>query len=99
MSPAQLLFGNAVTLDKGIFLPHAVGYVNKESEISFAEWADKMRIKPELIELARKNQLATDGLKQATASANRTEFPVNSYVLVKYRDIPPKFHSNWRGPM
>ena len=39
MSPAQLLFGNAVTLDKGIFLPHAVGYVNtEESEISFAEW-------------------------------------------------------------
>jgi transposase InsO family protein len=102
MSPAQLLFGNAVTLDKGIFLPHAVGYVNtEESETSFAEWADKMRIKQaELIELARKNQLATDGLKQATASANRTEFPVNSYVLVKYRDRPPtKFHSNWRGPM
>ena len=58
-----------------------------------------MRIKQaELIELARKNQLGTDGLKQATASANRTEFPVNSYVLVKYRDRPPtKFHSKLEG--
>ena len=102
MSPAQLLFGNAVTLDRGIFLPHKRGYTsNEESEVSFSEWADKMRDQQaRLIEIARKNQSETDALKIAKKNPERTEFPVNSYVLVKYRDRPPtKFHSNWRGPM
>jgi hypothetical protein len=102
MSPAQLLFGNAVTLDRGIFLPHSKGYhASEESEVSLSEWSDKMRAKQvELIELARRHQSKADGHKIATASPERTEFPINSYVLVKYRDRPPtKFHSNWRGPM
>ena len=29
-----------------------------------------------------------------------TEFPINSYVLAKYRERPPtKFHTPWKGPM
>ena len=30
---------------------------------------------------------------------DKTEFSINSYVLVQYRDRPPtKFHTNWEGP-
>ncbi len=103
-SPAQLLFGNAITLDRGIFLPmHSHGYkgarINKEQQLS--DWSDKMlKEQARLIELARKAQELTNGKHMKEASANRTEYPINSYVLVKYRDRPPsKFHTHWAGPM
>lgn len=103
LSPAQLLFGNAVKLDEGIFLPHKKGYNNEEEpETSLAEWPMNMQAKQaELIEVARKNQLTRDLHHIAQAQpAHTTEFPINSYVLVKYRNRPPtKFHSAWRGPM
>jgi hypothetical protein len=36
----------------------------------------------------------------AQAAGDVTEFPINSYVLVQYRDRPPtKFHANWEDPM
>jgi hypothetical protein len=103
VSPAQLLFGNAVKLDSGIFLPHKKGYnAEAEQESTLAEWAQKMQAtQAELIELARKHQVERDQhhiIQQEPA--NTTEFPINSYVLVKYRNRPPtKFHSAWRGPM
>ncbi len=67
-----------------------------------SEWAQKMHIKQaELIDFTRQHQIASD---QNHITQNLpdhiTEFPINSYVLVKYRDRPPtKFHSTWRGPM
>ena len=103
VSPAQLVFGNAVKLDRGIFLPHKKGYnAEGEQESTLAEWAEKMQAtQAELIELARRHQVERDQhhiIQQEPA--NTTEFPINSYVLVKYRNRPPtKFHSAWRGPM
>jgi hypothetical protein len=53
-----------------------------------------------ILKLAQAAQEATDDFHIVQASAKRTEFPINSYVLVKYRDRPPsKFHTNWRGPL
>lgn len=103
VSPAQLLFGNAVKLDSGIFLPHKQGYnATEEPESTLAEWAQKMQAKQaELIDIARKHQVERDQHHIIQAEpANTTEFPINSFVLVKYRNRPPtKFHSAWRGPM
>ena len=103
LSPAQLLFGNAVKLDEGIFLPHKKGYnYEEEPETTFAAWAQKMQSKQaELIEIARHNQTQKDQHHIIQAGPrDATEFPINSYVLVKYRNRPPtKFHSAWRGPM
>ena len=103
VSPAQLLFGNAVKLDSGIFLPHKQGYnATEEPESTLAEWAQKMQVKQaELIDIARRHQVERDQHHIIQAEpANTTEFPINSYVLVKYRNRPPtKFHSAWRGPM
>ena len=102
MSPAQLLFGNAVTLDKGIFLPHKYGYnPTSEEDVPLSEWASKMVSKQaELIRLAREHQAQSDDQKIVEADPRRTEFPINSYVLVQYRVRPPtKFHTAWKGPM
>jgi hypothetical protein len=92
-----------VTLDAGIFLPHRKGYnTDAEPEIPLSEWAQKMqKVQSQVIEAARNTQIYND---QQHIIQNQpkeiTEFPINSYVLVKYRDRPPtKFHSTWRGPM
>lgn len=100
VSPAQLVFGNAITLDKGIFLPQKkVGTDDKQ--IPLSEWAEKLLKKQaQIIDIAQKAQQVTDDYHISTASAKRTEFPINSYVLVQYRERPPtKFHTNWAGPM
>ena len=41
VSPAQLLFGNSIQLDRGIFLPQLpAGGV--EAEVALSDWADRM---------------------------------------------------------
>jgi len=98
VSPAQILFGNAITLDKGIFLPH----IRPEGEkITLSEWAEKMQAKQaQIIKIAQKVQTEKDDSHVVRASPERTEFPINSYVLVSYRERPPtKFHTQWNGPM
>jgi hypothetical protein len=102
VSPAQLLFGNAITLDRGILLPQ----VNNSSEqMSLSEWASKMLLKQEeLLNIARTNQLQKDTMHIAERSklkdGEMTEYPVNSYVLVDYHDRPPsKLHTHLKGPL
>ena len=41
VSPAQLLFGNSIQLDRGIFLPN-LPREGVEAEIVLSDWADKM---------------------------------------------------------
>lgn len=100
MSPAQIIFGNSITLDRGIFREQKPRKVDEE-QIPLSEWAENMQNRQKLIlKLAQEAQGATDDFHIVQASAKRTEYPVNSYVLVKYRDRPPtKFHSNWKGPL
>lgn len=40
VSPAQILFGNAITLDRGIFLPHTM--TGDKPGIPLSEWTSKM---------------------------------------------------------
>jgi hypothetical protein len=102
VSPAQLLFGNSINLDRGIFLP----FVDKSGEtVSLSEWATKMLSKQaDLLKIARDTQVVTSEHHIATKRAARgevyTEYPVNSYVLVNYHDRPPsKLHTHLKGPM
>lgn len=66
-----------------------------------SEWAENMQQKQQIIlQLAKKAQQSKDDHHIVTASPKRTEYPIDSYVLVKYRNRPPtKFHTNWKGPM
>ncbi len=100
LSPAQIIFGNSITLDRGIFREQKIRKVDEE-QIPLSKWAENMQDRQKLIlKLAKATQELTDDFHIVQASAKRTQFPINSYVLVKYRDRPPtKFHSNWNGPL
>ncbi len=99
VSPAQLLFGNAITLDRGILLPFNS---NSSEQISLSEWASKMLLKQEeLLKIAKANQLEKDTYHIASNKKGEvTHYPENSYVLVDYHDRPPsKLHTVLKGPM
>ena len=50
--------------------------------------------------IAQKSQQQSDDYHMAQSKGDLTEFPLNSYVLVQYRDRPPtKFHTQWEGPL
>jgi hypothetical protein len=100
VTPASILFGNAIQLDKGIFLPQTVKLESDTSK-DVVEWMENMQKKQaEIIHYAQTAQKQTDDYHMTTSIKDCTEFPIGSYVLVQYRDKPPtKFHTRWAGPM
>jgi hypothetical protein len=77
MSPAQIVFGNSITLDRGIFREQKVRKVDEE-QIPLSEWAENMQNRQKLIlKLAKAAQESTDDFHIVQASAKRTEFPIN----------------------
>lgn len=98
VSPAQILFGNALNLDRGILLP--------PDEIicpltSMTASSSKMLQQQEaLIRITRELLIESDRLHQAGESTDITEFAIDSFVLVAQRTQPPtRMHTLWRGPM
>ena len=97
IAPCQLLFGNMIDLESGIFL------TKKELPSRAIPLSQHMTrlltVQHELIQFAQKNVLAMDNAHYALAPAARTEFPVGSYVLLDYPDSPPtRLHTRKRGP-
>jgi hypothetical protein len=99
VSPAQLLFGNAVNLDRGIFLPaeNETSSNNKRDnkKSSLSKWIDTMlsqqmtllRIAAEIQEqkdIDHLREVGPDHPSRTERVSALTEFPVNSYVLVQY---------------
>jgi len=110
VSPAQVLFGNAVDLDKVVLVPELQGSVQADVvPPSVKEYLDKLvHAQGIILELAQKNQEEHDRhhLAQASAGAGElTTFPINSYVLLQYpaglggdHRPPSKLHTRWQGP-
>ena len=103
VGPDQLLFGNAIRLDRGIFVPHQAPH---DVHVSLSAWAaDMLHAQEELMKLARDTQKRRDLEHMLRADIRRTEYPVNSYVLCDYhknafRKGPPnKMLTYLRGPM
>jgi transposase InsO family protein len=104
-SPASLLFGNTINLDRGIFLP----FPHMESNgtfISLSSWsATLIHAQSATIEAAQNNQLKKDTDHIAKFDSRRTEFPIGSYVLLSYPSSsskggpPSKLNTNLKGPM
>jgi hypothetical protein len=85
VSPAQLLFGNALQLDKGILLPH-VTMEDKEQRLT--EWSSKM--------LSRQHR----ALFIAKETQHKRDDEHMKYVLVEYFTGPPsKLHPILKGPL
>jgi hypothetical protein len=108
VAPAQLLFGNAVTLDRNLYnLPSEVQLKSAKSASStMRKWIDRtLAAQERLIGIAQKLQAEKDAKHIADAPAgNFGELKVGSYVLVAYPDTgmgpkpPTKLHTGWRGP-
>jgi hypothetical protein len=105
VSPAQLVFGNAVDLDRGIFLPN-LPQNEEDRDVELLTWSARMlKAQARVLELARRNQLRKDEIHLAErVNLTPTSFPVGSYVLVNYFDgamgkkPPTKFHPRLKGP-
>jgi leucyl aminopeptidase len=103
VSPSQIVFGNAVNLDRQILpLPDEIS-----NPTSYKEYLqDMMKAQSEILRIAKKSQQETDDFEIAKRVASNkrkfgneevTEFPINSYVLVNYEgedNTPPsKLHT------
>ena len=97
LAPCQLLFGNAIDLDSGIFLPAKA--VQTKSQPLSKPMAKLLSIQAELLKYAQTQLRALDEAHIASAPAKRTEFPVGSHVLLAYPNEPPtRLHPRKRGP-
>ena len=109
VSPAQIVFGNSVNLDRQLLpLPEEV-----RNPLNYNEYLqDMMKAQTEILQIAQKSQQQTDDFEIAKrVKSNKrkfggqeiTEFPINSYVLVNYEGEdnkpPSKLHTNLRGPL
>jgi len=101
-SPAQLLFGNAIDLDRGIILPKTKG---NDRQISLSKWSSTMlTAQGRLLEQAERLQRSKDESHMSNANPNRTEFAIGSWVLAEYHSTilrkgpPSKLNTQLRGP-
>ena len=101
ISASQLLFGNVLRLDRGIFLPETERVIAESKPLS-RHMSQMLKMQDSLIKASAKELLRTD-LLHVSAKQLQTpkEFPIGSYVLVHYRSgsPPTRLHTLWRGPM
>jgi hypothetical protein len=102
VSPAQLLFGNSVQLDRNLLTP-IVEIPRKEiRQTSQMKYLDELiHTQNVLISIAAEHQRELDEANRAKRNPRGeiTLFPVNSFVLLRNnRDKQSKFETNWIGP-
>ena len=105
MTPAQMLYGNSVDLDRGIFLPN-IPADEEGREIRLSEWAaDMLQTQRDLIDIATERQKKRDASHiEREREREPTDFPEGTFVLVSYpktamgRRAPTKLHPRLKGP-
>jgi hypothetical protein len=105
VSPAQLLFGNSIQLDRGIFLPN-LPREGVETEIALSDWADKkFEAQRVFLDTAQRLQQQKDARHMEVSRGVVTRFDVGSYVLISYNPQkkinvkpPTKLHPRLKGP-
>jgi len=100
VSPAQIIYGNAIDLDRGILLPNLQ---SRHEKMQLSEWTSQMlKTQDDIIRSAKEHQEEHDVHHIAMHTPERTEFPINSYVLVQYENLehkpPSKLHPYLKGP-
>ena len=85
VTPAEIMFGNAVDLDRGIFLEH----LPEGNTTRLSKWmADMRKAQARVIAIAKKNLKQHDEVHMQMQPTSPTVFPINSYVLVEHRHNP-----------
>jgi hypothetical protein len=100
VSASQLLFDNAINLDRGLFLPPLERPL-QDQPLS-AHISKMLNLQDEIMTTARKVLKNTDELHMASFPNKKlTEYLPDSYVLVKYRtgSAPIRLHTYWKGPL
>ena len=100
ISAAQLLFGNVLKLDRGIFLPVSERQTSTSPLSKYT--SDLLLMQDNLLKASAAELLRTDLLHMTSKEQNtHKEFPTDSFVLVHYRTgLPPtRLHTFWHGPM
>jgi hypothetical protein len=96
-SPASLLFGNQLNLDRGILVkfPDQDRLPTKASKIM----ADMLLIQQQLNDMATNKLKATDANRVSVNTEPRTIFEIDSYVLALNPKGPEtRLHCKWLGP-
>jgi hypothetical protein len=101
ISASSMLFGNALDLNRSIFLRQPVRD-NNEVEVPVSTYASSLlKIQKELMDKSRDSIQQQDKNHIATYDTKRTEFSIGSLVLCQWREgqPPPRLHCRWKGPM
>jgi hypothetical protein len=99
LSPSSILFGKALDLDRGIFLPL------KDTVEGLQPLSDYMKnllaVQNNILVLAKANIVFADNAHIGGYSPLRTQYPPDAYVLVQYREgsAPSRLHTPWKGPL
>ena len=101
ISAAELLFGNAIKLDRGLFLPPAERNASVLTRPLSLSAAKLLSLQDKLISIASDRLQLTDSQRLGYYSTERTEYAAGDYVLVAYRtgSAPTRLHTNKMGPM
>jgi hypothetical protein len=100
MSSSQMLFSNAINLDKGLFLS-LLERPTQDQPLS-AHMSQMLRFQDEIMAKARNILQQSDALHDASsADVIPTAYLPGTYVLVKYRksNAPTRLHTFWKGPL
>ena len=101
VSPAQMLFGKALSLDRGIFLPPSERNASTITKPLSEYLSNLLKVQEEVMIIARDKLALTDSLRIGLYDWHRTDYEPNSFVLVKWRKgtAPSRQHTIWRGPL
>jgi hypothetical protein len=97
-SSSQLLFGNAINLDRGIFVPSTEANRNAQP---LSDYMIKMlAVQDNILTIARNIIIFADSMHLGTYPALRTDYAPGTFVLVKYREgaPPTRLHAVLKGP-
>ena len=97
VSPAQLLFGNALDLDRGIFLPPDEQNL-PQGNLTYST-SKMLKIQSDLTRITKDLLIRSDAEHNASIADVLTEFAVGTFVLALPRSAPAtRLHTPWTGP-
>jgi transposase InsO family protein len=102
-APAEIVFGNAVVLDRGLLVDHTEF---NDKQLPLSQWASNMLLmQKKFCDRAETLQRQKDSAHMERFPIQRTNWPIGSYVLVEYhsgiirKGPPSKMLTRLRGPM